>query len=196
MLRQALLIGAFTAAALLPRAASADGFFVPYYGAAFGGSVDEIDDTRKPATWGACIGSMGGGVLGFEADLSFSPDFFADSDDEIIGGNSVTTVMGNVLIGVPLGGQSGAGVRPYFAAGVGLVRQRVDAFEDLAEFSSNHFGYNFGGGLFIFLGSNVGVRGDVRYVRSFEEDEETIVPLLEPGTFSFTRATVGVVFRF
>ena len=196
MLRQALLIGAVTTAVLLPRAAAADGFFVPYYGAAFGGSVDEIDDTRKPATWGACIGSMGGGVLGFEADVSFSPDFFADSDDNILGDNSVTTVMGTMLLGVPLGGQTGAGVRPYFAAGLGLVRQRVDAFEDLAEFSANHFGYNVGGGLFIFLGSKFGVRGDFRYFRSFEEDEETILPLLEPATFNFTRATVGVVFRF
>ena len=196
MLRRALMTCAVATAVLLPCPAVADGFFVPYYGAAFGGSVDEIDDTRKPATWGVCIGSMGGGVLGFEADVTFSPDFFADSDDAIIGDNSVTTVMGNVLLGVPLGGQSGPGVRPYFAAGIGLIRQRVDSFEDIAEFSSNNFGYNFGGGLFIFLGSKFGVRGDFRYVRSFEEDEDTILPLLEPGTFNYARATVGVVFRF
>jgi opacity protein-like surface antigen len=187
---------ALVTAALLPAPAAADGFFVPFYGAAFGGSVDAVDDTRQPATWGACIGSMGGGVLGFEADLAFSPDFFADSDEALIGDNSVTTIMASLLLGLPLGGQTGAGFRPYFAAGVGLIRQRVEGFENLAEFSSNNFGYNFGGGAFIFLTTNFGVRGDLRYFRSFQEDEASFLPMVEPATFNYTRASVGLVFRF
>ena len=196
MTRRVLLTCVLAATVLRPAAVAADGFFVPYYGAAVSGSMSDTDDSRKPAVWGVCIGSMGGGVFGFETDLAFSPDFFADSDDSLLGDNSVTTIMGNVLLGAPIGGQTGAGFRPYFTAGVGLIRRRVDAYADLVEFSSNNFGYNFGGGAFIFLGSNFGVRGDIRYFRNFESDEDSLLPLLHEGTFNFTRASVGVVFRF
>ena len=94
MLRRALLTCAFAIALLVPVTTSADGFFVPFYGAAFGGIRGPVDDTRKPASWGVCIGSMGGGIFGFESDISFSPDFYANSDSNIFGDNSVTTVMG------------------------------------------------------------------------------------------------------
>ena len=177
--------------------ARADGFFIPYYGTAFGGSVDDFDDTRKPAAWGACVGSMRRGVFGFETDVTFAPDFFAESDEVLFGDNSVTTVMTNVLIGVPIGGQTGPGFRPYFAAGVGLIRQRIEGFSDLTEFSSNNFGYNVGGGAFIFFSRNIGVRGDVRYFRSFQEDDDfPLLPSFEPATFSYTRATAGLVLRW
>jgi hypothetical protein len=179
--------------------ARADGFFVPYYGTAIGGSVDDFDefeDSRRPAAWGACIGGMGGGVFGFEADLTFAPDFFADSDSTLLGENSVTSVMGTVLVGVPFGGQDGPGFRPYVAGGLGLIRQRIEALEDLAEFSSNHFGYNVGGGAFIFFGKNVGVRGDLRYFRSIGEDEDFPLLTPEPPTFNYTRVSAGLVLRW
>jgi opacity protein-like surface antigen len=177
--------------------ARADGFFIPFYGTAFGGSVDDFDDTRKPAAWGACVGSMGGGVFGFETDVTFAPDFFAESDEVLFGDNSVTSVMTSVLIGVPMGGQSGPGFRPYFAAGVGLIRQRIEGFSDLSEFSSNNFGYNVGGGAFIFFSKAVGVRGDFRYFRSFQGDDDfPLLPSLEPATFNYTRATAGLVLRW
>ena len=196
LLRRAVSICLVGTALLLPRAARADGFFVPYYGAALGGSIDLVDDTRKPATWGACLGSMSGGVFGFETDVAFSPDFYADSDDNLLGANSVTTLMGNVLIGAPFGGQRGPGFRPYFAAGMGLIRQRVEGIGDLVEFSANNFGYNIGGGAFIFFGKSFGVRADFRYFRNLSGDEDSFLPSFDAGEFSFSRATAGLVFRF
>ena len=101
-----------------------------------------------------------------------------------------------MLLGAPIGGQTGPGFRPYLTAGFGLIRQRVDGFQDLAEFSSNNWGYSIGGGAFIFLGTKFGVRGDFRYFRSLTSDNEALIPILREGTFNFTRGTVGLVFRF
>ena len=180
--------------------ARADGFFIPFYGTALGGSVDNFEDfqdARKPAAWGVAVGGMGGGIFGFEADVTFAPDFFGKSDDLFLGSNSVTSVMTSALIGVPIGGQDGPGFRPYFAAGVGLIRQRIEAFSNLAEFSSNNFGYNVGGGAFIFFGKNVGVRGDLRYVRSFQSDDDfPLIGRIDAPTFNYTRVTAGLVLRW
>ncbi len=41
----------------------------------------------------------------------------------------MTTVMGNLLLGIPIGGQSGFGVRPYGVVGVGLIRTKFDALD-------------------------------------------------------------------
>jgi opacity protein-like surface antigen len=184
-----------------PTVARADGFFVPYYGQSFGGTLSEIElvsvEERKPPAWGISLGSMGGGIVGFETDVSFSPDFFGESDDTLLGSNSVTTLMGNMLLGAPVGGQSGAGFRPYLVGGLGLIRQRVDGVRDLADFSNNGFGYNVGAGAFIFFGSNFGIRGDFRYFRTFGEDGGFLsLPSLDPGDFSFSRWNAGLVFRF
>lgn len=185
--------------ALSTSAARADGFIAPYFGAAFGGTVSDVDifdEGHRPLTYGVAIGGMGGGIFGFEADIAFTPDFFGDSDDEFLGSNSVTSVMGNVLIGAPIGGQTGPGVRPYFAAGVGLLRQRVEAFDEFDEFSSSNFGYNLGGGIFVYFTDNFGIRGDYRYFRNFQEDDDSFFFDVEPGTLNYSRATVAAVIRF
>ena len=196
MLRRVLLSCALAVGLLAPAVAGADGFFAPFYGAALTGTFNEVDDTRKPATWGAAVGSMGGGIFGFEAEIAFSPDFYAKSDEVLFGDNSVTTMMGNALFGAPIGGQKGPGFRPYATAGFGLIRQRIEGFSNLAEFSSNNFGYNLGGGAFIFLGKNFGFRGDFRYFHSLTSDEDSIIPALREGKFNYSRATVGLVFRY
>ena len=58
------LIVAGLALALAPSTASADWLFTPNIGAGFGGSAEG----REHLTWGASLGWMGAGVLGWEAD--------------------------------------------------------------------------------------------------------------------------------
>ena len=102
--------------------------------------------------------------------------------------------MGNVIVGIPVGGQSGGGIRPFFIGGVGLIQQNTDS-DEAFDIDSNEFGFNLGGGLMGFFNDNVGLRGDVRYVRSFEEADDNLVTL-GIGDFDFWRANVGVVFRW
>jgi hypothetical protein len=40
------------------------------------------------------------------------------------GNNTVLNLAGNLIIGVPIGGTHGAGVRPYVVGGVGLISGR------------------------------------------------------------------------
>lgn len=178
---------------MMPAVASAQGYIAPYLGVGFGGTIDRAQED-KPRTYGVVLGA-GGGLLGFEVDLALAPDFFGESDTSLLGDNSVTTIMGNLVLGTAGNSRSGAGVRPYTSAGLGLIRQRVEGFGDLLEFSRNNLGYNLGAGVLIFFSDRVGIRGDVRYFRSLQESDEGFFSL-ESGTLEFSRATVGLALRF
>jgi opacity protein-like surface antigen len=177
---------------LMPAPALADGLFIPFIGVNFAGNSGKelsnaIDAERLD--WGASLSYMGGGFLGIEADIAFSPDFYGRSD---IGGSSVLTAMGNLLIGIPFGGQTGVGIRPYVLAGLGVVRSRVEAFEDGLSLENSKAGWDFGGGAMFFFGTHVGLRADVRYVRTFS----TIDLIDRRERLDFGRASTGLILRF
>jgi opacity protein-like surface antigen len=183
--------------ALTPAAARADGMIIPFVGWNFGGDSGKdfsnaVDADRL--NWGVSFALMGGGVFGLEADFAYSPDFFGKTD---IGGSSVLSVMGNLVLGVPIGGQQGFGVRPYAVVGVGLIRSEINAFGDPFEVDEDKIGWNFGGGLIIFFATHVGFRADLRYFRSFEKLDLLDLEVVEsPGALDFTRGSVGLVLRF
>lgn len=192
-------IGKFAIATLLaaavsvaaPKTASADWMFTPFIGAATGGNTaDTATSFGGGLTW------MGNGAIGFDVDFGYTPDYFADSADLV--DNNLMTLMGNVIVGVPVGGQTGPGIRPYFVGGLGLMRTNFDDAEDVFdEFDKNGLGFNLGGGVTGFFTDNVGVRGDLRYFRSLDEDDREPGEFdLDLGTTNFWRATVGVTFRF
>ena len=184
------------ALALSPVTASADWLFTPSIGGGFGGSASG----REHLTYGASIGWMGAGVIGWEADLGYTPEFFRGDNDDVdflnTGDSNVTTLMGNVIVGIPIGGQSGAGVRPYVAGGAGLLKTRVEDADALFEVDNNDFGINVGGGVMGFMTDNVGFRGDIRYFRGFGEDQRNERVDFDFSDFDFWRATVGVTFRW
>jgi opacity protein-like surface antigen len=137
---------------------------------------------------------MGAGIFGWEADLSYTPEFFEAGDDDIdlIDNSNVTTAMANAIIGIPVGGQTGGGFRPYFTGGIGLLQREVESSNDLFNVDSNEWGFNLGAGAMGFATDHVGFRGDVRYVRSFEDLEENV----DAGSFDYWRGTAGVTFRW
>jgi hypothetical protein len=184
-----LLLGVFT-----PAAARADGMIVPFVGVNFAGnSGQEISDAidAQRVDWGVSLAYMGGGVLGIEADIGYSPDFFGKTD---LGGSSVLAATGNLLIGIPIGGQTGVGVRPYALAGLGVIRSKVDAFGDIPSLDNSELSWDFGGGVMFFFGTHVGLRGDLRYFRTFGDVEFDIVD--RPQTLEFGRASAGLILRF
>lgn len=189
------------AAAAAPRQASADWLFTPYFGATFGGSAnlgldqDFDDEFERKVNYGASLAWVGDGAVGFEVDFGYSPNFFgASSDDDfnLVGDGNVTTLMANVVLGAPAGG-----VRPYASGGVGLIKSKVDdADQFITEFDNNDFGFNVGAGVTGFVTDNVGIRGDVRYFRSLQDNEPDDEFDVALSDFRFWRGTVGVTFRF
>jgi opacity protein-like surface antigen len=176
-----------------PASARADWLFTPNIGSTFGGAADG----REHLTYGASIGWMGEGIFGFEADLQYTPEFFEgnDADVDFIDESNVLTFMGNAIVGIPVGGQTGPGFRPFFLAGVGLLQSQQESADALFDVDNNEFGFNLGVGAMGFATDHIGFRGDVRYVRSFEEADDNITTV-GVGDFDFWRANFGVTFRW
>lgn len=185
-MRTILVASAFALALAWPAPARADVFLTPYAGVNFAGStIDKRTNVGASLTW---LGSRG---LGFEVDMGFIPDFFApkDLDLDLLGDNSVTTLMGNIVFG-----RGGGGIQPYVSAGAGLMRSQVGSFGEFFDATDNGFGVNAGGGVRVG-GGRLSLRGDVRYFRNISDVDETILEDVL-GDFSFWRATAGLSLRF
>lgn len=177
--------------------ARADGFIIPSAGLVFGGdsgtTLGGSIDSGSRMTWSVSIGGMGGGIFGMEEDISFTPNFFGQ------GGNfestRVVTAMTNLIIGLPFGGQAGGGVRPYASGGVGLIHRHVESKPSFPNFASNDFGYNLGLGVMGYFADHVGARVDFRHFRNFKDTDTNAIGL-STGDFNFSRASVGIIFRF
>lgn len=196
-----------TVSAAAPSRASADWLFTPFIGVNFGGSAtfndalgDLEDEFEKRGTFGASLAWMGAGAIGFEVDFGYTPNFFQSTEGSgnfDYGDNNLTTLMANVIVGAPIGGQSGGGIRPYASGGIGIMRSRItDAGDLIGDLSANDLGLNVGGGVTGFFSDKVGVRGDVRYFRQLQDSQNDGDLDLSLGSLRFWRGTVGLVFRF
>lgn len=187
------LIGAALLVALLPAPARADWLFTPSIGATFGS-----DSNGNHFTYETAVGWMGGGVFGWEADLSYTPAFFEgpDSNFELSGGSNVVSAMGNVIIGMPFGGQRDAGFRPYFTTGIGTLQTEARTADDLFHVDNSEWGFNVGAGALGFFTDHVGLRGDVRYFRSFVDPSEDNEFDIAVGNFDYWRGVAGLTFRW
>jgi opacity protein-like surface antigen len=176
---------------LTPARASADLRLTPFLG------VTTFDEERK-TTYGVALGF--GGLIGleFEAARIRLGDF---EDIPVVDVNAhATTYMGNFVVRLPTGP-----VQPYGAVGLGMVRVTGDVdvpiLGEVVSAGASDWGWNLGGGLFLFPVPNIGIRGDIRHFRtgSLSWDDLTDIggigdlPLPE---LDFWRATVGVTFKF
>ena len=188
------LIGAALLLAALPAPARGDWLFTPSIGPTFGADTSG----REHFTYGVAIGWMSSGILGWEADVSFTPEFFEGGDDDFDfdGGSNVVTAMGNVIIGVPFGGQRDAGFRPYLTGGLGMLQTDARSNDDLFHVDNSEFGFNVGVGALGFFTDHVGVRADLRYLRSFVDPDEDNEFDISVGKFDYWRAMAGLTFRW
>ncbi len=177
---------ALALAVLWPADARADVFLTPYAGVNFAGStVDRRTNLGASLTW------LGASGFGLEVDLGFIPSFFEPKDLQldVFGDNSVTTVMGNLV----LGGR-GSGLRPYLSGGAGLMRSQIGSFGELFDATENGFGVNAGGGVRLGRG-RLSLTGDVRYFRAISDVDDVVLEEVL-GDFSFWRGTAGLAIRF
>ena len=83
MFSRATFVTALFVTLLTPSVARAEGLIIPFFGVNFGGDSgkdlgDAADANRF--NYGVSVAFMGGGVIGVEADISYSPDFYGKSD--------------------------------------------------------------------------------------------------------------------
>jgi hypothetical protein len=171
---------------LSPVVASAEGFVSPWVGPDFGNDQGINDQ----ASFGFDVGGMTAGIIGGEFDFGYMPDFFNQELDDY-----ALTAMANLLVGIPVGGTEGPGVRPYLTAGAGLIHTRLDL--PTTDQTNNDLGINLGGGLMGFVSDHFGLRGDVRYFRNVTSDfsDSDLNPEFGLGDVDFWRASFGIVIR-
>jgi hypothetical protein len=190
---KAFILTAAVAFVAAPMQARAEGYVTPWVGANWG-SGNNIDNGR--AAFGVNAGGMGAGIVGGEIAFGYSPSFWGNQND--FGNNSVIDLMGNIIIGVPVGGTHGAGIRPFVTGGVGLLRTQIDG-GTLARVSSsnNMFGWDAGAGAMGFFNDHIGLRGDLRYTRGFKDlnTGNTVVDLSGNNQLHYWRLQAGVVIR-
>ena len=160
-----------------------------------GRSVNDAFDDGSRLTWGAAIGGMTKGIVGAEVDFGYSHNFFGK--DDTLDKNYVLTLMPNVIVGLPIGGERGPGFQPFASAGFGLLRRSLNV-NGAEALNNNGAAYSLGFGVNGYAGTNFGVRADYRYFRNVSADEgDNILGIdFDRGTFSFSRASVGAIFRF
>jgi hypothetical protein len=173
---------------LLTPSAHAQGFISPYAGFNFGGdsancvSLQNCEDKRL--NLGVSLGTTHG-ILGFEEDIAYARDFFGKTPGV---SNSVLTVMSNLMLVVPAGP-----IRPYAIMGVGLIRPHASLDASNLSFDQNALGYDIGGGINLFLGHTVALRGDVRHLHTLQD---VTLGLFSNDQLDFWRGSAGLTFRF
>jgi opacity protein-like surface antigen len=172
------------------RPVQAQGFISPFIGYNFGGDAGcpEITNCEDKRTdYGVSFGALGS-IVGFEAELGYTKNFFGETSTQT---SNVLTFMGNFMLAPKIGP-----VQPYGLAGLGLIRTSVEGLGTTSD--QNQFGWDLGGGLMVFFGEHIGVRGDVHYYHAFQVLEFLNLPALGLGEkkLDYGRAAVGVVFKF
>ena len=170
--------------------ASAQGFVSPIIGYDFGGDAGCPNLTGcedKKRNIGIAFGSMGS-FLGFEEELAYAKNFLGTAPGL---SSSVLTTMSNVMV-VPSIGP----VRPYALIGLGLIKTHAELTPSaVLTTTNNNFGWDVGGGLMLFFGPHVGLRGDIRYFHAFQN--LTVLGFTVAGTtLDFARAGAGLVLEF
>lgn len=198
-MKSLIVSGALAALFLVPSTASAEWILTPFIGASFavGSDVNDVEfDTLldgSKMTYGGTLTWLGGGVLGFEADFGYSPEFFEADDDDLdfIDSSNYSSLMANVVLSAPYGA-----FRPYATAGVGIINTSIDDVDDIFDVDRNALGFNVGGGIMAFFTDRVGIRGDLRYFRQMSESDDDDEIDFDLNALRFWRGTVGVSFRF
>jgi opacity protein-like surface antigen len=175
---------------LAPGAAFAQAFVSPLIGYDFGGDsgcpeVTGCED--KNLNIGVSVGTLGS-MVGSELEFGYAKNFFGDIPGV---SSSVLTVMGNVMVAPRFGV-----VQPYGLIGLGLIKTNVEfSPASVLESNNNHFGWDIGGGLIVFLSEHVGLRGEIRHFHAFQALEVLGIGLADEK-MDFGRAAGGLVFRF
>ena len=169
--------------------AAAQGFISPFIGFDYGGdsgcptATGCEDKNSNLGVAGGKLGAIGGG----EVELGYARNFFGDTPG--VDAN-VLTLMANVIIGPKIGA-----IRPFVLGGVGLIKSHVEFTTGSLLDSSNDFGWNIGGGVMLMFGDHLGVRGDVRRFKSFQ-DFSILGFGLDNEKLTFNRASAGLVLAF
>jgi hypothetical protein len=182
-LRLALtIVGVLTASAASAQKPLYTGMVTPHLGVAAGGDVE-----GRSLTPGVSMTVLDTNGLGAELDVGHTRQI----DESRFSESAITSVTVNVI-----GMWQLSVVRPFVTAGGGLLRVRAALPDAGLVTSRTDWAFDAGGGVLYMIDELVGLRGDVRYFRSLQDNEPDDEFDIALSDFRFWRGTVGLTFRF
>jgi opacity protein-like surface antigen len=173
-----------------------------FVGSNFGAGADNAS-----VDFGGQLAYLYRGMIGAEFLADFAPHFRINN--ALLADNpNVNSYMVNAIAAVPIGSE--ARVQPYVSGGLGGIQLRSDMLNfgagavvgTTTAANQTRFGGNIGAGVMAFAG-NVGIRGDVRYYRAFNNDistnATTAADVFAQNLLSgldFWRANIGIAVRW
>ena len=168
----------------------------PFFGVTFGGSTTLNDPELAVGGANLALGvgaSLLGNVFGLEGELGHAPGFFQKGDAGLVSSSRVTTLTGNVIVGLPRTATEYS-LRPYFVGGLGVMWARAVTFTSAVDTDMTRPTFDLGGGVTGALSDRTGLSWDLRYFRSFAGVEDPLG--LGAERLSFWRANMAAVIRF
>lgn len=182
----------------LPGVARAEFFIVPFAGMKFGGETSIVDVElaagKKKLALGVGMRFVNNGIFGFEAEFGNVAGYFESESAFgrlVKNGSYVNDLTGSLVLSLPPG-LTGGGLRPYAVIGGGLIHAESEDYLELFQVRRTVPAINLGIGATGMFTDNVGVRFDVRHMRSLTTDAPT-------GSVSrhitYSRFTIGLLLR-
>ena len=165
-----------------PATARADFFVVPFLGMKFGGSTSIVDlelaSAKKKLVLGVAGMKIDARMIGYEVEFGNVTGYF--SNEEVAmerplmkTGSYVSDLTGSVVLSLPPGATRG-GLRPYVVLGGGLIHAEAEDVFEIFQVRRTMPAIVLGGGATGLITNNVGVRFDLRYLRSLSRHDPSI----------------------
>ena len=177
--------------------AEAQGFIVnPFFNTTLTSPSGDGGHTKRG--FGIAFGKNGK-IVGTETEIAYHPEIL-DTSANAVAKSKVLTLSQDMVIGPTIGH-----VKGYGAVGAGDLHLNVSSASNLVvpdaeSLSSNYFTFNVGGGAIGFITKNIGIRGDLRYLRAFGLDFDALqgdnFSLKNLKHFDFWRLNIGLAAKF
>jgi hypothetical protein len=194
---RAILLSLLFAALAVPARAQ-DIFVAPFMGLKFGGGTSIVDlelaSARRAFTMGGSVIVLGDGIIGYEVDFGYVPGYFEreGSLPLIKPGSYVLDLSAGVIAALPDSVTRG-GLRPYVVGSVGLINAQAADFLEVFLIRRTVPGYKLGVGVQGLLSNSVGVRLDLRHMRSFTGDDGSLARV--GRRINYSRLSLGLLLK-
>jgi opacity protein-like surface antigen len=170
------------------RPARAEGFVTPFVGFSFnsaaGGCGNPATCDQRRTNLGISAGTSHG-IFGFEEDISYIKEFYGTQSGAQ---NAVLTVTSNMMFQMPSGP-----IQPYALIGLAFIRPHATLDVAGMQMDKNALGWDVGGGVNVHLQRHLGLRSDLRRIRTFKDMS---LGMFNKEQLEYWRGSVGVSLKF